>query len=433
MRQRLSLLVVAVTSMVVLAFVVPLALTVEDQVETRALNRGQRTAQSVASGLAVAASLAADGTIDGAMAELVVVTSGDSDTSVVLPDGTILGAPLPLDTAVSVAAGGRGLTVRDDDGAAILIPVSTAAGALVVRTFVPAADLTAGVGRAWLGLAALGAVLIAAAALVADRLGRNLVQPVGRLADAARSMAGGDLEARVEPAGPPEIADVGHAFNHLAERLDDLLAAERESVADLSHGLRTPLTALRLQAELLDDPEAAAAMVADVDRLGRQIDALITEARRPSEGAGRRRSDLGVVVGLRAAFWEVLAEEQGRSVTTELPAGPLVVAVPERELATAVDTLFDNVFTHTEAGVAYAVSVAAEARGGRLIIDDAGPGFPAADLVERGRSGTGGTGLGLDIVRRTARRSGGELAVRHSPLGGTRVDVLFGSPEDPSR
>ncbi len=423
MRQRLSLLVLAVTAMVVLAFVVPLGLTVRDQAEDRALSRGQQVAQAVASGLAVAASLSTDGTVTPTVAELVVITSGDARTTVFLPDSTTVGADAPANAAVAIAAGGRALTVRDGTGAAILVPVSTSAGSLVVHAAVE--DLREGVGAAWLGLGILGAILIAAGVALADRLGRSLVGPVSRLAAAARRMAAGDLEARVNPEGPPEIADAGEAFNQLAERLDDLLAAERESVADLSHRLRTPLTALRLQAEMIDDTDASEAMIADVDRLGRQVDALITEARASSRGAGRRRSDLAAVSRLRVEFWSVLAEEQGRRVTMTIPAKPLLVALPEDDLAVLVDTLIDNVFTHTPAGTSYGITVEALDWGALLVVEDAGPGI-AAGSDERGRSGAGSTGLGLDIVRRSAERSGGSLSLAASPSGGARVEVILG-------
>jgi signal transduction histidine kinase len=282
------------------------------------------------------------------------------------------------------------------------------------------------VAGAWLALGGLGALLILVAVAVADRLARSLVRPVGDLASAARRMAAGDLETRVEPEGPPEIAEVGTAFNHLADRLDDLLAAERESVADLSHRLRTPLTALRLQAEMLEDREAAGSLLDDIDRLGREVDAVIAEARRPSSAAGRRRADLAAVAAHRVDFWGVLAEEQARSVERAIPTEPVAVPLAEEDVATAVDTLLDNVFTHTPPGAGYRVEVA----GGppTLIVDDAGPGFADEGLVERGRSGAGGTGLGLDIVRRIARRAGGGISVARSPIGGARVVVRFGPP-----
>jgi signal transduction histidine kinase len=412
--------------MVVIAFVVPLALTVRDQAEARALSRGQRTAQAVAGGLAVAASLAPDGAVEEPTAGLVVAAAGDGRTSVFLPGGEVVGAPAEATGAIAVAAEGRAFTTREPGGAAVLVPVTTAAGNLVVRVAVPDEELRSGVAGAWLGLAVLGVLLILAAVAVADRLARSLVRPVGDLAAAARRMAAGDLESRVEPEGPPEIAEVGTAFNLLAERLDDLLAAERESVADLSHRLRTPLTALRLQAEMLEDRETADSLLADVDRLGREVDAVIAEARRPSSAAGRRHADLAAVAAHRVAFWGVLAEEQGRTVESLIPGDPVVVPLAEEDLATAVDTLLDNVFTHTPAGTGYRVEVGTGPP--TLVVDDAGPGFSDTGLVERGRSGAGGTGLGLDIVGRSAGRAGGGLSVGRSPLGGARVVVRFGPP-----
>src|SRR3972149_7014212 len=79
--------------------------------------------------------------------------------------------------------------------------------------------------------------------------------------------ASGDLEARVVPSGPPEIVAVGRAFNDLAERLRGLLQAEREAAADISHGLRTPVAALRLQVETLSDPTVRETLLDDVTAL----------------------------------------------------------------------------------------------------------------------------------------------------------------------
>jgi len=236
-------------------------------------------------------------------------------------------------------------------------------------------------------------------------------------------MASGDLQARVEPAGPPEISDAGHAFNHLAERVYDLVAAERESLADLSHRLRTPLTALRLQVEGL--PEAGG-LLEDVDALGHHVDQLIAEARRLSPTAGPRRTDLCEVARRRAAFWQVLAEEQERLATVAVAPGPLWVALTEGECGAALDTLLENVFTHTPAGTGYGVSVSVVAPGlALLVVEDQGPGFPHQGMAERGSSGAGSSGLGLDIARRAARRTGGDLKLAGRPGGGARVEVTF--------
>lgn len=422
MRRRLSLLVLAVTAMVVAAFVVPLGWLVKQQTESRALAGGQRTAQAVAAGLAVAASL--DAALPIGLVDLVLATSGDEATSVFLPDGTVAGPAAAVSAAVEQARAGRAISAAAPGGVEVLVPVTGPAGVLIVRTWVPNTDLREGVGVAWAVLGGLGLVLILAGVALADRLGAALVRPVADLAGAARRMATGDLEARVQPAGPPEIADAGRAFNDLALRLDDLVAAERESLADLSHRLRTPLTALRLQVEALPGAEG---LLEDVDRLGGQVDALIAEARRGSPAAGPRRADLCRVATARAAFWQVLADEQGRVTRVEVRPEPIWVALTEDELGAALDTLLENVFTHTPAGTGYAVRVAPRPSGGALlVVEDEGPGFPHHGVAERGASEAGSSGLGLDIARRAAHRTGGDLALGDRPGGGARVEVHFG-------
>ena len=421
MRRQLSLLVLAVTSMVVVSFTVPLGLLVRQQAESRALAGSQRTGQAVAAGLAVASYLSPD--LPVSVVELVVAVSGEDVTSVFLPDGSVVGLPAESSAAVEQARSGRALTADAAGGVEALVPVASGSGALVVRTWVSEAQLRHGVVAAWLILAGLAVLLVLAGVALADRLGAALVRPVSALAAAARRMASGDLQARVEPAGPSEITDAGYAFNQLAERVDNLVAAERESLADLSHRLRTPLTALRLQVESL--PEAGG-LLEDVDALGHQVDQLIAEARRLSPAAGPRRTDLCEVARQRAAFWQVLAEEQERLATIAVTPGPLWVALAEGELGAAVDTLLENVFTHTPAGTRYEVSVSVPSPGlALLVVEDEGPGFPHQDVAERGSSGAGSSGLGLDIARRAARRTGGDLKLAGRPGGGARVEVTF--------
>ena len=100
-------------------------------------------------------------------------------------------------------------------------------------------------------LGLLGLVLIGLSLLVADRLARTITRPITDLARGADRLAHGDLTTRVRPDGPAEVREVGAAINLLAGRIGELLAGERESVADLSHRLRTPVTVLRLEVESL--------------------------------------------------------------------------------------------------------------------------------------------------------------------------------------
>jgi signal transduction histidine kinase len=267
--------------------------------------------------------------------------------------------------------------------------------------------------------------LVALAVLLADRMARSIVRPVRALAGAAQQLGEGDLTVRIEPEGPPEIARAAVAFNFLGRRVGELLATEREMVADLSHRLRTPLTALRLDAEGVADPEDARRLSEDVDELERAVDAVIRQARRPV------RSEIGplanpvVVARARAEFWAPLAEDQGREWALEVNGEGTIVAVSAEELEAALDALLGNVFTHTPEGTAFRLLVFPRPGGGvRLAVEDDGPGV-SGDLVARGASGAGstGTGLGLDIARRTAEAAGGSLRIGSGPRGGARIEL----------
>jgi signal transduction histidine kinase len=209
-------------------------------------------------------------------------------------------------------------------------------------------------------------------------------------------------------------------------RIGELLTAEREGAADLAHRLRTPLTALRLNVESLP-PADRDRLRDDVDAVIRGVDEVISEARRTvREGLGAG-CDATAVVGERVRFWSVLAEEEQRAVGVQLDAGPLPVRLAAGDLGAAVDALLGNVFAHTPEGTALTVSVRRRPRGGAVVtVTDAGPGMPGA-AVERGRSGGGSTGLGLDIARRTAEASGGNLRIESS-RSGTAVSVELGPP-----
>ncbi len=433
MRRSLALVSLAVTVLVVLAFLVPLALLVRDQAADRALSRAERDAQAIAAALAVAPSTGG-GEVNPELAGVVLDAFGNQEHfSIIFPDGTGVGAPYVATPGLAQALGGAAFTAQIDGGAEVLVPVlvadAPAAGStVVVRTVVLDSELTEGVGTAWLMLGALGVFLVMVAGLAADRLGRNIVRPVSVLSRAARSLGDGDLDTRVEPAGPREVADVGEAFNFLARRLELLLDQERESVADLSHRLRTPLTALRLQAETLSNKDESVGLIEDIERLEGAVDRMIEEARRPSrDSTSTPESDLAKVVRHRAPFWKVLADEQGRTVDVHTTGGELRVPINSEELGALLDTLLENVFSHTEPGTGYAIWAGPDGKDGvALIVEDDGPGFPEKGLVERGASAAGSTGLGLDIVRRAAVRTGGAVHLGSRPGGGARVTVQFG-------
>lgn len=413
--------------MVVLAFLVPLALLVRTLARDRALNAAELEAQ----GLAPALSLTDD---PDALATAVRATNAGTQErmSVVLRDGTVVGAPTPRTSPnLELARRGRAFSAGAPGGMEVLVPVVLSEGdTAVVRVAVPDALLRRGVTTAWVIEALVGVALVAVAVFLADRMARSIVRPVAALADAAGRLGEGDLSVRIEPEGPPEIVLAAAAFNRLGSRVGELLATERELVADLSHRLRTPLTSLRLNAEGISDPDDARRITEDAEELTRALDNVIRQARRPFRTDMGPRADVAAVARSRLEFWAPLAEEQDRawSVTVDDASPGAVVAVGEDELEAAFDALLGNIFSHTPDGTAFRVEVAGRAGGGtRLVVEDDGPGLDSG-LVVRGESRGGSTGLGLDIIRRTAEGPGGQMMIGRSASGGARIELEFPAP-----
>ncbi|WBC14275.1 HAMP domain-containing sensor histidine kinase [Micromonospora sp. WMMA1998] len=420
MRGRLTLLVAAVGVLVMIAFLVPLAVLVRTVAADRATTRAAADVQRLVPLVGTADPATIESTVDQLGADT------GRDVSVFLADGTVLGAPARRTPTVELAARGESLTVESAAGREVVVAVQgRPEGTGVIRTVVPRGELTAGVTRAWLVLALLGALLVLVGLVVADRLAGTLVRPISALSAVSHRLANAELDARVEPAGPPELREVAGALNHLAGRIQVLLREEREQVADLSHRLRTPLTALRLEAETLRDPDDAARLTAAVDGLERAVTGVIRQARWRSTASAGGNCDAAAVVGERVTFWSVLAEDTGRTLTVDLAPGPMPVRIGGDELAAAVDALLGNVFAHTPDGTPFEVRLAERADEVTLTVTDAGPGLPPGSL-RRGASGAGSTGLGLDIAERAARAGGGRLELSAGPDGGARLALTLG-------
>lgn len=426
MRRRIFWVVAATTSAVVLVFVIPLCLLVRSMAEDRGMARANQEARNIAilvSGLHDSPRLA--GLVNA------VDQRSPSRTSVLTAAGRVLGAPAPVmarDPLVLRARKGQAFTTFIDDDAEILVPVVTPEGTDVVRTIVSSHTLHTGVTRAWIGIAALGLGFFLTAVFIADRLGRRVSMPVIDVAEVAHRLREGDLGARAVPSGPSETTELAGALNRLAERIIELLAAERATVGDLSHRLRTPVTALRLDAESVEDPDLAERLQEHIGHLQRTIDAIVKEARRPVRHDMQPECDARTVVRDRVAFWSVLAEDQERALTVDLPDRPQWAAVDPADLQDILDVLVDNVFAHTPEGTPLSISLMSEGSASVVTVADEGPGIThAAEQADR----TGFSGLGLQIVRRTVAGFGGLFRVDSVPGEGTRIEVTL--PAAPSR
>jgi signal transduction histidine kinase len=415
-RRRILLTLLASTSIVLVAFLVPLMVYIGSFAEDRAQREVVLQIQPLVSRIPVVEPDSLDDLVDA-----FAVESGHP-TTVYLSDDTIVGSPRPLDASVELAREKGAFFAEADGGRDLLVPVYTDNGEAILRVYVTDEELTGAVREARLTLLALGLGLLAVSVGLGLLLARSFLRPISELGATAEQLAGGDLSARVPPSDITEIDTAGTALNRLAGRVVELLGLEREEVADLAHRLRTPVAALRLDADSLPEADSTDRLRADVDRLDRMVDEVIREARRPLREDIPSSADLCAVARERAAFWVVLAEDQDRALALDIPAGPLLVAAEARDLGDVMDALIGNVFSHTDEGVGFQVAVGVnDVPGAWLEVSDEGPGFASSAVLERGLSDSGSTGLGLDIARRLAERSGGSIDIGSNATGGGRV------------
>ncbi|RPK83559.1 HAMP domain-containing sensor histidine kinase [Streptomyces sp. ADI98-10] len=438
MRWALVKVCLAVTAMVVIAFAVPLGLVIREMASDRAFSDAERQAAMIAPTLSI--------TTDREELTRAVLSTEPGDRGRLAVHVPAEGGPLDIGTrratpkdVETVRKAGRASITEVAGGFALLQPTALGTGDIaVVEVFVPEGEVSNGVATAWLMLAGVGVALIVGSVAVADRLGVRMVQPAQRLAGAAQDLGEGRLGTRVPEEGPTELRSAAVAFNSMADQVVQLLANERELAADLSHRLRTPLTVLRLNAASLGEGPAAEQTRAAVQQLEHEVDTIIRTAReqRPQTQGGQPGAgcDASEVIRERMGFWSALAEDEGREVRLAGVDRTVRIPVARPELAAALDALLGNVFRHTPEGTAFSVDVHHSGDAVIVLVSDAGPGIPDPKAaLARGASGpdgasgsVGSTGLGLDIVRRVAESTGGDLRIGRSVLGGTEVRIWIG-------
>ena len=298
-----------------------------------------------------------------------------------------------------------------------------------VRVTYPTSALDRRVRRYWLVLAAIAAVVLAVAAVVGLRLSRTVTAPLADLEEATKAAGEGDLTARAAvDAGPPEIRALAARFNEMVARLDVLVRSQQEFVADASHQLRTPLTALQLRLENLGrdvGPGGAAQLdgaLAEVTRLGGLVDGLLSLARADAIEASPVSVDLHDAVRSRFAAWAARAEMTDVTLELDVPAGLRAEATPG-SLDQVLDNLLANALAVSPQGSRISVRGLRAERFVELHVADEGPGLTAeqrARAFDRfwRESPSSGTGLGLAIAHQLVTADGGELELRDAAGGG---------------
>lgn len=295
-------------------------------------------------------------------------------------------------------------------------------------------------------LAALAAAVIGWAS--GTWLASRLTQPLLALRAAARRFAAGQLDARVELTGgqgrvAAEVAELGHSFNLMAERLEQLEKMRRQLTADVAHELRTPVAAARNLVEAFQDGVLApdetnlSQLSHELERLGRLIGDLrdLSVAESGQLQLARERLDLREVADAAAGGWRSQFAGAGLAFTVNLPAEPLPVVGDADALGRAVGNLLANALRYTPRGGAVAMSLAREEALAVLKVSDTGQGIPEAELPliferffrgEKAReSAAEGTGIGLAIVREVTEAHGGEVLVASRLGEGTTFTLRF--------
>ncbi|MET9501639.1 HAMP domain-containing sensor histidine kinase [Streptomyces sp. NPDC006622] len=316
-----------------------------------------------------------------------------------------------------------------------------------VRIVYSTDNLTHRLWTIWGFRAGLAVAVLAVAALIGAVVARRLTAPLRQLNDMASRLSDGDLTARSPVTGPRETQTLARTLNQAGERLDTLVASQRIFVADASHQLRTPLTALRLSldniADGVDDDlvrEDVEQATAEVVRMSRLVNGLLVLARAEAKVAAAEPLPLRDIVTERLSVWRPAADERGVTIALRGSADdrPLVLATPGH-LDQVLDNVLSNALEVSPDGST--ITVRAEARGGTVLLEvlDEGPGMSdteksrAFDRFWRGRGLTGrsGSGLGLAVVRQLLTDDGGTVALTDAPGGGLCVRITLRAGQRP--
>jgi signal transduction histidine kinase len=433
LRARLLLALAYVLVLAIGSMLVPLVRSVRDRINAEVKQQASSQAE-------VVAATAAGG---GDLEQLVTTSAREVRGRVIIVDarGRVLadsapgGAGADYSTRPEIRAALTGRTGQDTRPSSTLGEPILATAVPIVRNgradgAVRVTQSVDAVGRAvrsaTLGLVLVGVIVLALGLAAGALLAASIVRPLRRLSFAARRAGEGDLTVRVPVEGSLEQREVGAAFNEMTARVQRMVDAQRDFVADASHQLRTPLTGLRLrleEAEATGSVEQVQGALAEVDRLSGVVSELLVL----SEAGSARAPD--AVTDLLAGA--ARAVERYPAATIDLRGEPSLVHCTPADLDRIIDALLENAIDY---GPAQQV-ITVRATAGRLTITDQGPGLTPGEeetifhRFHRGSVGRAsrrkGTGLGLPIARELAARWRGSVTLENAEPAGAIATLLL--------
>jgi signal transduction histidine kinase len=431
----------------VIAFGVPLALSLRDRVDAEVRGQARSQADVVAASsaelLGPAGRRTLDRLVDSSAASvrgrvMVVDETGDVVGDSAGPGE--LGVSYASRPEIEAALSGRSYQQerRSDtlnaDILATAVPVlehGATVGAVRVTQSVDAVN--GAVRRSIVGIALLALVVLALGVVAGALIARRIARPIDRLAEAADEVAGGDLDARAPVEGSTEQRSLARSFNGMTDRVGRMLEGQREFVADASHQLRTPLTGLRLQLEEVESSRldadgrgAADAALAEVDRLSAIVDELLVLSRAGEHDMPAEPIVLAEAADRAVARWERAAAARDVRLARDSRGPGQVVLCAGSDLDRAIDALVENAILYSRRGSEVVIADGL----GTIEVLDRGPGLGPEEqeaVFDRfyrgsaGRRGPAGTGLGLPIARELAAGWGGAVRISNRDGGGARA------------
>jgi signal transduction histidine kinase len=279
-------------------------------------------------------------------------------------------------------------------------------------------------------LAAIVAIVVASAA--AAYIARRVARPLSELADAASVVARGGAAPHVPEVGPDDVRNAAVAFNAMTDQVTRTLESQRHLLSAVGHDLRTPITAMRINIEFVEDPELRERLQKNLDELQDLTEAVLSASRGAGGEAGRQ-VDLAALVESLCADLDDLGEP-----VTWAGHEPAPLYCRSNEIRRAVRNLIENAVAY---GKKAEVALRETSETYEIVVEDDGPGIPEKDRVrvfepfvrlEGSRNAdTGGSGLGLTLVKAIAESHGGEVILEDRPKGGLRARMRL--PRDVKR